>query len=249
MLRLEELCVTYGEINAVRRVSLTIEPGEFVGLIGPNGAGKSSTLHAIAGVVPLASGRIVFDGRDITRSSVEAIARLGIGLVPEGRQVFSRLTVEENLRLAAQTLRRGRTSVLLDGIFERFPVLREQRRRPGGQLSGGEQQQLVIARALLGEPRLLMLDEPSHGLAPRLVDGLFGLLTELHEEGRTILLVEQQAYQTLRAASRSYVMSNGEVRLMSMTGDSVDRQTLIETYLRSAVAGDHDAPIPRRSTS
>ena len=233
MLRLDGLSVTYGEIHAVRRVDLAIESGELVGLIGPNGAGKSSTLHAIAGVVPAAGGRVVFDGRDITRCSIETIARLGIGLVPEGRQVFSRLTVEENLWLAAETLGKGKTSALLEGAFERFPVLKEYRRRPGGQLSGGEQQQLVIARALLGEPRLLMLDEPSHGLAPRLVEGLFRLLTELHDEGRTILLVEQNAYQTLRAASRSYVMANGEVHLVATAGDGVDEQELIDTYLRN----------------
>jgi branched-chain amino acid transport system ATP-binding protein len=235
-LQLEEATVTYGEIQAVRRVSLTIESGEFVGLIGPNGAGKSSTLHAIAGVVPLAGGRISFNGRDVTRHPVEAIARLGIGLVPEGRQVFSRLTVEENLRLAAETLHKRRASVLLEGIFDRFPILKEYRRHPGGQLSGGEQQQLVIARALLGEPELLMLDEPSHGLAPRLVDGLFRLLTELHDEGTTILLVEQHAYQTLRAASRSYVMANGELHLVATAGDGVDDQELIDTYLRHGVS-------------
>jgi len=240
-LRLEGATVTYGEIQAVRGISLTIESGEFVGLIGPNGAGKSSTLHAIAGVVPLAGGRITFNGRDITGRPVEAIARLGIGLVPEGRQVFSRLTVEENLRLAAETLRRRKASVLLEGVFDRFPILKEYRRHPGGQLSGGEQQQLVIARALLGEPELLMLDEPSHGLAPRLVEGLFRLLAELHDEGKTILLVEQHAYQTLRAAGRSYVMANGDVHLVATAGGHVDDQELIDTYLRHGV--DRDSSI------
>ena len=230
MLRVEELHVSYGRIHAVRGVSLEVGEGELVGLVGPNGAGKSSTLNAVAGAVAATGGKILFDGRSIKGEPPETIVRRGICLVPEGRQVFTRLTVGENLRLAAETVG-NRSSQAMQAIFDRFPILERYRNTPAGRLSGGEQQQLVIARALLGRPRLLMLDEPSLGLAPRLVDEVFRLLLTLKSEGTTILLVEQNAAQTVRIADRSWVMSNGRAEPIDVKGGFGSRDELIAAYL------------------
>jgi branched-chain amino acid transport system ATP-binding protein len=201
-----------------------------VGLIGPNGAGKSSTLNAITGLIPCSADAIVFDGRSIKAEAPEDIVRMGIALVPEGRQVFTRLTVEENLRLAAGTVK-NREPQAMRRVFERFPILERYRNTPAGRLSGGEQQMLVIGRGLLSRPKLLMLDEPSLGLAPRLVDEVFEILAELREEGVTILLVEQNAAMTIQVADRTWVMSNGEAEVLERGSETVTQADLVAAYL------------------
>ena len=210
MLELNDIHARYGAITALRGISISVSQGELVALLGVNGAGKSTTLATIAGVLRPWQGSILFDGSSILGKSPEQIARLGISLVPEGRDIFPSLTVEENLRLGAYT-RSEKTEYRrnLSEVFELFPVLKERLQQPGGTLSGGEQQQLAIARALMSSPRLLMLDEPSLGLAPALVDQIFELIARLHQRGVTILLVEQNVDRTLEIVDRAYVLSTG----------------------------------------
>ncbi|HLF75176.1 MAG TPA: ABC transporter ATP-binding protein [Anaerolineales bacterium] len=210
MLELNNLHARYGAITALRGVSLAVSQGELVALLGVNGAGKSTTLACIAGVLRPWQGDILFEGSSIVGKSPEQIARLGLSLVPEGRDIFPSLTVKENLRMGAFT-RSEKTeySRNLDEVFELFPVLKERLQQPGGTLSGGEQQQLAIARALMSSPRLLMLDEPSLGLAPALVDQIFELIDRLHQRGVTILLVEQNVDRTLQIVDRAYLMNTG----------------------------------------
>jgi len=210
MLELNNIHARYGAITALRGVSIEVQDGELVALLGVNGAGKSTTLGCIAGVLRPWQGEIQFQGGSILGKAPEQIARLGISLVPEGRDIFPSLTVEENLRLGAYT--RSEKSEYrrnLGEVFELFPVLKERFQQPGGTLSGGEQQQLAIARALMSSPRLLMLDEPSLGLAPVLVDQIFELIARLHQRGVTILLVEQNVDRTLEIVDRAYVLSTG----------------------------------------
>jgi branched-chain amino acid transport system ATP-binding protein len=212
MLELNDVHARYGAITALRGVSFSVNEGELVALLGVNGAGKSTTLATIAGVLRPWKGDIHFKGSSILGKSPEQIARLGISLVPEGRDIFPSLTVEENLRLGAYT--RSEKSEYrrnLGEVFELFPVLKERLQQPGGTLSGGEQQQLAIARALMSSPRLLMLDEPSLGLAPALVDQIFELVAHLHQRGVTILLVEQNVDRTLEIVDRAYVLSTGQI--------------------------------------
>jgi branched-chain amino acid transport system ATP-binding protein len=212
MLELKDIRARYGAISALRGISLSISQGELVALLGVNGAGKSTTLATIAGVLRPWQGDIIFEGNSILGKSPEQIARLGISLVPEGRDIFPSLTVEENLRLGAFT--RGEKTEYnrnLSEVFELFPVLKERLQQPGGTLSGGEQQQLAIARALMSRPRLLMLDEPSLGLAPALVDQIFELIDRLHQRGVTILLVEQNVNRTLDIVDRAYLMNTGQI--------------------------------------
>jgi branched-chain amino acid transport system ATP-binding protein len=232
LLSVEHLSVTYGAINAVRDVNLSVEAGEIVAILGANGAGKSSTLNAIIGLAPRSGGRIVFDGREIHAMSTERIVRLGMTLTPEGRHVFPRLTVDENLTLGAIPLRaRAKASALREAAFARFPILAQRRGQAAGTLSGGEQQQLAIARSLMSEPRLLLLDEPSLGLAPRYVDLIFDLILDLRREGVTILLVEQNVDRTLSIGDRAFVLATGEIR-MSGTAEELRRSSGIErTYL------------------
>jgi branched-chain amino acid transport system ATP-binding protein len=231
MLQIEQLTVHYGPLAAVRDVSLQVRAGEIVGLIGPNGAGKSTTLMTVVGVLKPAAGSISLEGRSIVGNAPERIARLGVALVPEGRRIFATLTVEENLQLGA-TPRRDREAVAgaLERIYERFPVLRQYRSSPAGRLSGGEQQQLAIGRALLASPRLLLLDEPSLGLAPLVVDLVFDVLRGLREEGITILLVEQNAKRTVELADRTYVLRSGTVELEG-TRDELLRSDVEAVYL------------------
>jgi branched-chain amino acid transport system ATP-binding protein len=213
MLELNDIHARYGAITALRGVSIAVSQGELVALLGVNGAGKSTTLATIAGVLRPWQGSILFEGSSIVGKSPEQIARLGISLVPEGRDIFPSLTVEENLRLGAYTLRdKSDFRRNLDEVFELFPVLKERLQQPGGTLSGGEQQQLAIARALMSAPRLLMLDEPSLGLAPALVDQIFELVARLHQRGVTILLVEQNVDRTLEIVDRAYVLSTGLIQ-------------------------------------
>jgi branched-chain amino acid transport system ATP-binding protein len=210
MLELNNIHARYGAITALRGVSISVSQGELVALLGVNGAGKSTTLASIAGVLRPWQGDILFEGSSIIGRSPEQIARLGISLVPEGRDIFPSLTVEENLRLGAFThSERTEYNRNLGEVFELFPVLKERLQQPGGTLSGGEQQQLAIARALMSSPRLLMLDEPSLGLAPALVDQIFELIARLHQRGVTILLVEQNVDRSLEIVDRAYLMNTG----------------------------------------
>ena len=210
MLELNDVRARYGAITALRGISLQVGQGELVALLGVNGAGKSTTLGCIAGVLKPWQGSITFEGASILGKSPEQIARLGISLVPEGRDIFPSLTVEENLRLGA-FIQKDRTAYKrnLEDAFELFPVLKERLQQAGGTLSGGEQQQLAIARALMSDPRLLMLDEPSLGLAPALVEQIFELIARLHQRGVTILLVEQNVERSLEIVDRAYLMNTG----------------------------------------
>ena len=212
LLEVAGLVVRYGAITAVKNIDLTVGPGELVALVGPNGAGKTSTLSVICGLQRCASGTVTVDGTSITGLVPEDVIRHGVALVPEGRNIFVSLTVEENLLLGA-TIRKDKRAVRADIELEldRFPILRQRLRQPAGYLSGGEQQQLAIARALLSRPRLLLLDEPSLGLAPQLVDLVFDTIASLRAAGATILLVEQNAMRAIELADRSYVMRTGRI--------------------------------------
>ena len=231
LLELDRIEVRYGAVAAVRGLTLDVRRGEIVGLIGPNGAGKSTTLHAIMGVLPLAAGEIRFGRVPLRWGRPEAIARSGIALVPEGRRIFGAFTVEENLRLGLAAVRDGKASTRLADVFELFPVLAEFRGRQAGALSGGQQQQLAIGRALMAGPDLLLLDEPSLGLAPTVVDVVFEALAAVRERGATVLLVEQRAQRTVAFADRTYVLANGEVRLTLTPADAHRTDTMIAAYL------------------
>jgi branched-chain amino acid transport system ATP-binding protein len=231
MLEVDGIDVRYGPVAAVRGLTLVVGAGEIVGLIGPNGAGKSSTLHAIVGAVPVASGDVRLDGRSLKGLGPEDVARLGVALVPEGRRIYAELTVEENLRLGLASLGRSGGRGGLAGIFELFPVIGDMRRRTAGALSGGQQQQLAIARALAAEPRLLLLDEPSLGLAPKIVDVVLDALQAIRDKGVTILLVEQRAQRTVAFSDRTYLIANGELRLELTAADATDTERMVAAYL------------------
>jgi branched-chain amino acid transport system ATP-binding protein len=231
MLEVDGLEVRYGAVPAVRNLSLSVAEGEIVGLIGPNGAGKSTTLHAITGLTPAFAGDVRLDGRSILGFAPEAIARAGVALVPEGRRIFADFTVEENLRLGLAARRAANGRDALADAFELFPVLREFRGRSAGALSGGQQQQLAIGRALVAGPRVLLLDEPSLGLAPTIVDGVFDALVRIRERGVTILLVEQRAQRTVALADRTEVLANGELRMTLGPKDAGDTAKMIAAYL------------------
>jgi branched-chain amino acid transport system ATP-binding protein len=230
-LAVEGLEVRYGAVRAVRGLSLTVAPGEIVGLIGPNGAGKSSTLHAIMGAAPVAAGDVRLAGISLLGRRPEDVARSGIALVPEGRRIFGQLSVEENLRLglAGRRTQDGAAAALRQA-YELFPVVYEFRGRAAGALSGGQQQQLAIARALVAEPDVLLLDEPSLGLAPRIVDVVFDALAAIRESGLAVLLVEQRAQRTVALADRCHVLSNGELRLTLGKEDAADTEKLVAAY-------------------
>jgi branched-chain amino acid transport system ATP-binding protein len=231
-LEVRNLEVAYGGVPAVRGISFDVSPGEIVGLIGPNGAGKSTTLHAIMGAVPAQGGKITLGGRSLRGRSPEAVARSGVALVPEGRRLFAELTVEENLRLglAARASSEGVDEDLAE-VLELFPVCAEFRHRHAGALSGGQQQQLAIARALVAKPTVLMLDEPSLGLAPTVVDLVFAMLRTVAERGIGVLLVEQRAQRTVALASRTHVLANGELRLTLTPEDAADTDRMVAAYL------------------
>lgn len=232
LLSVENLRIDYGRTPAVVDLSLHVEEGEAVALIGPNGAGKTSTLAAITGLVKPADGRITFLGASLAGQAPEDITRRGIALVPEGRHIFGSLTVAENLQLGALVRpNREETQARIDDMLSRFPILRLYANDPAGRLSGGEQQQLAIARALLSQPRLLLLDEPSLGLAPLLVKEVFGILKALRDEGTTILLVEQNAVKAVAFAERTYVLKSGRLALSGTRAELRNRRDLAETYL------------------
>jgi len=230
-LALESLSVRYGAVDAVRGLSLEVKPGEIVGLIGPNGAGKSSTLHSIMGAAPVVGGDVKLGGVSLVGRRSEDVARAGVALVPEGRRIFGELTVEENLRLGLAARRTPADGGVLEPAFELFPILCEFRRRSAGALSGGQQQQLAIARALVAEPDVLLLDEPSLGLAPRIVALVFDALARIRERGLAVLLVEQRAQRTVALADRCHVLANGELRLTLGPEDADDTDKLIAAYM------------------
>jgi branched-chain amino acid transport system ATP-binding protein len=232
LLELRELGVRYGRVSAVRGLSLGVGRGEIVGLIGPNGAGKSTTLNAIMGLVPPHEGDVRLAGRSVRGQAPESVARAGIALVPEGRRIFAELTVEENLRLGLSGRRsRAGAEADVDAVHDLFPVVKEFRRRAAGALSGGQQQQLAIARALVAGPEVLLLDEPSLGLAPKMVDVVFEALAEIRDRGIAVLLVEQRAQRTVAFADRTYLMANGEQRLTLSPQDADDTERMVAAYL------------------
>jgi branched-chain amino acid transport system ATP-binding protein len=221
----------YGHIEAVRGVEIEINSGEIVTLIGANGAGKSTLLMTICGNPRAAAGRIVFDGEEITRSSTHEIIRRGIAQAPEGRRIFPRMTVVENLQLGATTAPEEYFEADLERAFTLFPILRQRRNQRGGTLSGGEQQMLAIARALMSRPRLLLLDEPSLGLAPMIVKQIFATIREINNTGTTVFLVEQNAYHALRLANRGYVMANGRIILSGGGKELLENEEVRSAYL------------------
>ena len=238
MLQLESLDVRYGGVQALRGVSLTVAPGEIVALLGTNGAGKTSALRAISGLVTPAGGRITWEGRRIDGLPPEAVVQAGVAHVPEGRQIFPELTVEENL-LIGSFPRRRRSGVRAEiaALYERFPPLGARRRQPGANLSGGEQQMLAIARALLAAPRLLLLDEPSMGLAPKLVEQVFAVVRSLNREGVTVLLVEQNARMALSVAHRAYVLETGSIVLSGEAAALRQNSEVQRRYLGTGATG------------
>jgi branched-chain amino acid transport system ATP-binding protein len=231
VLELDKVTLAYGKTSVVFDLSIEVGDGEAVGLVGPNGAGKTTTLSAIVGLVRPARGTIRFEDREINGVATERLVRDGIALVPEGRQIFATLTVEENLRLPTAGMDRGDAAAAIEREIKRFPFLRERLGSPAGGLSGGQQQQLAIARALLCRPKLLLLDEPSLGLAPKLVDVVFETLEGLRAEGVTILLVEQNAIRAAQFCDRTYVLSAGKLVLSGTREELQDTELLTASYL------------------
>ncbi len=237
MLELRDIHARYGAVRVLHGISLKVQQGELVAVVGANGAGKSTTLSTIAGVVRPSAGEIVFKGEAITGQTPETIVRKGIAMVPENRDIFSALTVEQNLRLGAY-IRGDRAEYLrdLDQMFELFPILTDRRGQAAGTMSGGEQQQLAIARALMSHPQLLIFDEPSLGLSPKLVDQVFALVQKLHKEGMTILLVEQNVAQALNIADRAYLIRMGRVEAAGTPQELRQTVDVESAYLGAATA-------------
>lgn len=234
LLEVHDIHTYYGNIHALRGISITVEEGEIVTLIGGNGAGKSTTLNTICGITPARHGTVLLDGQDITNTRPHEIVGLGVTQAPEGRRVFSRLTVAENLDLGAYTRTdRAEINRSLELVYSVFPRLKERQNQPGGTLSGGEQQMLAIGRALMADPRILMMDEPSMGLAPILVQDIFKTIRQLNESGTTILLVEQNAQISLSICDRGYVLQTGEI-VLSGTGEEL----LATELVRKAYLGE-----------
>ncbi|OUC92648.1 ABC transporter ATP-binding protein [Streptosporangium minutum] len=232
MLEIDGLDVHYGGVHALRGLSLTIAPGEIVALLGNNGAGKTTTLSAVSGLVRSTAGKVVFDGREITRDRPHKIAERGLVHVPEGRRVFSTLTVHENLQLGGYLVRdQAEIRKRIERVYELLPRLAERRAQQGGTLSGGEQQMLAIGRALVTGPRLLLLDEPSMGLAPLVVASVMELIAGINAEGTSVLLVEQNATAALKIAHRGYVIENGECVLDGPAADLREDPRVVEAYL------------------
>lgn len=233
LLQLDRVCTYYGNIQALRDISISVEEGEIVTLIGANGAGKTTTLMSICGITPVRSGTITFDGEDITKLAPNKIVERGISQVPEGRRIFPQLTVTENLDMGA-FLRRDTVAIKrdLDEVFSLFPRLAERRHQAGGTLSGGEQQMLAISRALMMRPRVLLLDEPSLGLAPIFVQHIFEIIKRINEERKTtIFLVEQNAYMALKIADKGYVLQNGAIRLEDSSERLLENEEVRKAYL------------------
>lgn len=232
LLELRDIDVAYGGIRAVRRLSLHVAPGELVALIGANGAGKSTTLRAICGLVPLAGGSIHYKGRNLAGQPVHGMVRQGLVMVPEGRGIFPQLTIEENLHMGAYS-RRDKAAVAqeMEQVYQRFPRLAERRRQTAGTLSGGEQQLLAMNRAILSRPQLLLLDEPTMGLAPIMVDKIFETIQDIARQGVTILLIEQNARLALETSQRGYVLESGELTLQGPARDLLHDPKVRAAYL------------------
>ena len=232
LLKVTDLEVSYGGIDALRGISFDVEEGEIVTLIGANGAGKSTTLRTICGLVRPSAGRIVYDGRDITSQSTQRIVSEGSALVPEGRRVFDNLTVKENLMIGAY-LRKDKESIQADveHVYELFPRLKEREWQSAGTLSGGEQQMLAVGRAMMTRPRILMMDEPSLGLAPLIVKDIFSIIRALNETGMTILLIEQNANAALRCAHHAYVLETGRITMSGTGASLLADQRVQDAYL------------------
>ena len=231
MLILADISVSYGMISALKGVSLTVGQGEIVALIGANGAGKSTTLMAVSGAVGVRSGTIACEGRSITGLPPHEIVALGVSQSPEGRRIFPRMTVRENLEMGAFLRSRAEQTGEMDRVFAFFPVLAERSNQQGGTLSGGEQQMLAIGRALMSKPKLLMLDEPSLGLAPIIVSKIFKIIEEINRQGMTILLVEQNAKAALRLAHRAYVLETGRIAMQGRAADLANDPGIKKAYL------------------
>ena len=233
MLEVENLHVSYGELPALQGVSLKIQPGEIVALVGPNGAGKTTLLKAISGLLPARAGTIRWQQADISNASPQRIVERGVALVPEGRRLFASMTVRENLELGAFALRAQKEKFSqLEKIFALFPRLAERQRQRAGSLSGGEQQMLALGRALMGLPRLLLLDEPSLGLAPRVVESMMSILSELHRGGMSVLIVEQNVHAVLALAERAYILEGGRI-----VGEGEGKRLLDDDHVRAAYLG------------
>lgn len=232
MLRVTDLQVSYGAIKALRGISFEVTEGEIITLIGSNGAGKTTTLHAISNIIKKSSGQIFFEGEDISAMPANTIVRKGLIQVPEGRRIFANLTVKENLEMGAFT-RTDRSAIKrdLEKVFGLFPRLKERIKQYAGTLSGGEQQMLAMGRALMADPRLLLLDEPSMGLAPILVDEIFSIITEINKSGTTILLVEQNAYKALSIANRAYILETGVINKSGIAADLLHDDSVKKAYL------------------
>jgi branched-chain amino acid transport system ATP-binding protein len=235
LLEVQNLTARYGRITAIEGISLTVDEGEIVTLIGANGAGKTTTLRAISGLVRAAEGTIRFDGRDVTRLAANEIVRAGIGHSPEGRRVFPRMTVRENLELGAYT-RNAKAEIAADmeRVLQIFPRLKERFEQKAGTMSGGEQQMLAIGRALMSRPRLLLLDEPSLGLSPKLVQTIFEVIRDISARGTTILLIEQNARQALAVAARGYVLEVGKIAYSGAASDLAASEAVRAAYLGGA---------------
>ena len=231
LLEIRDLTVSYGPLKAVKNVNIDVEKGQIVALLGANGAGKSSTLKAICGVAPRQGGSITLDGKPLSKRPYE-IAKQGIAMSPEGRQIFYGLTVEENLKAGAYVVKsKSAMQESMEGIYDMFPVLRERRKQQASTLSGGEQQMLAIGRALMSEPKVLLLDEPSLGLAPLIIENIFDTLKKIREEGTTILIVEQNALMTLEIADYAYVLELGEISMQGPASELIHEESLVEAYL------------------
>lgn len=235
MLKIDNLQVHYGGIQALRGISFEVQKNEIVTLIGANGAGKSSTLRSISGLVPLKAGNISFNGEDITKFNTQQIVARGLVQVPEGRRIFPNLTVEENLKIGAYLIKdQAEVAKSMEYVYSSFPRLKERHWQMAGTLSGGEQQMLAVGRALMAKPKLLMMDEPSLGLAPLVVRDIFSIIKQLAKEGMTILLIEQNANAALRAADRGYVMETGQITLQGTGEELLSNQAVRDAYLGQA---------------
>ena len=235
ILSIQGLKVRYGAIEAVKGIDIDVYEGDVVAILGANGAGKTTTLRTISGLIEVAEGSIIFDNKNISKYEPEKIAALGIAQSPEGRQVFRELTVEENLRVGAFTVKdKARVKELFERVFRYFPVLKERRKQIASTLSGGEQQMLAIGRALMSDPKVLLLDEPSLGLAPLIIKDIMNIVAEIKKENTTVVIVEQNAAQTLRIADYAYVLELGQVSTQGPAEDLLHDPKLVEAYLGSS---------------
>jgi branched-chain amino acid transport system ATP-binding protein len=237
-LEVQDIHVYYGNIHALKGVSLKVMRGEIVTLIGANGAGKSTTINTISGIFRPRTGSIVYEGHELTRIPPYEVVKLGLSQAPEGRRIFPRMTVKENLEMGAFSRARQNLTPDFDRVYDLFPVLRERRSQPGGTLSGGEQQMLAMGRALMARPELLLLDEPSMGLAPMLVERIFEIIREINSQGTTILLVEQNANVALENSDRGYVLETGQVVLSDAAADLLKNPHVQEAYLGGGIEVD-----------